>query len=80
MSSKRPGSFEAEFRRRYEEIKERGAAIGLTVSAICAGAEVARATPERWKKRTPLTIRLIDRMEQMVLQAEQERAQREPQA
>lgn len=70
----RPGGFEAEFRRRVDDIFKRGEAVGLTVTAICKGTKTARATPDRWRKKAPLSITLVDRMEKFV--AEEEARQR----
>lgn len=68
-------TFKEEFVRRYDDIKARGEAVGMTVSDICKQAGVSRATPERWKKEIPLTIRLIDRMDEAV-KAQEQSAQR----
>lgn len=65
-----PGSFEAEFQSRLSKIYERGKNAGLSVSAICEGAGVARATPDRWRAKTPLTVTLVDKMEAVVAEAE----------
>lgn len=64
------GSFEAEFQSRLSGIYQRGKAAGLSVSAICDLADVARATPDRWRARTPLTVALVDKMEAVVADAE----------
>lgn len=65
-----PGSFEADFKARLNDIYERGKKAGLSVSAICDSAGVARATPDRWRAKTPLTITLVDKMEAVVAEAE----------
>lgn len=69
-----PGSFEAEFQSRLDKIRKRGAAVGLSVSSICESAGVARATPDRWRDKTPLTITLVDKMEAVVAEAEKRAA------
>lgn len=66
-----PGSFEAEFYSRLNGIIDRGRAIGLSVSSICEQADIARATPTRWRARLPLTIALIDKMEDVVRKEEE---------
>ncbi|MNN86920.1 hypothetical protein D3C81_2043980 [compost metagenome] len=65
-----PDSFEAAFNERLEGLIERGKAIGMTLTDICNDANVARATPDRWRANTPLTVVLIDRMEKAVAEAE----------
>lgn len=36
---------------------------GISLSAICRGARIARATPDRWHLKIPRTIEIIDDME-----------------
>lgn len=63
-------SFEAEFHRRLENIIERGKAVGLTVTKLCKQTGTARATPDRWRKEAPLSIKLVDKLEAEVVAAE----------
>lgn len=69
-----PGTFEAEFRRRLNDIIKRGEAVGLTVTKLCKQTGTARATPDRWRKNAPLSIKLVDRLEAEVAAAEKEAA------
>lgn len=71
------GQFEAEFRRRVGDVFARAEAIGITVTRLCKETGTARATPDRWNKAAPLSIRIVDRMEAYV--AEQEKKKREQQ-
>ena len=52
-------TFEAEFRRRLDDIIKRGQAVGLTVTALCKKTGIARATPDRWRKNAPLSVTLV---------------------
>lgn len=63
-------TFEQEFRDRLDSIISRGAAVGMTVTKLCKAAGIARATPDRWKKDAPLSVKLVDRMEEEVAKAE----------
>lgn len=45
---------------------------GLNLTAICKEAEISRATPDRWKKKPPKTIRLVAKMQQVVEQRKAE--------
>ena len=69
-------TFEEEFRARLDDIIKRGAAVGLTVTQLCSNAGVARATPDRWRKRAPKTIKLIDQFEAEVARAEERKVKR----
>jgi hypothetical protein len=68
------GSFTAEFHSRLESIIKRGEAVGVTLTGLCKKANVARATPDRWRKKAPLSISLVDRFEDEVLKAEADAA------
>lgn len=63
-------TFEDIFRDRVDSILKRGKAVGLSVTAICKKTGIARATPDRWHKEVPLSVKLIDRMEEEVAKAE----------
>ncbi len=64
------GSFEEAFYERVDKIVQRGKAVGLTITDICVQSGVARATPDRWREKIPLTITLVDKMEKAVSAAE----------
>ena len=63
-------TFERQFQSRLDKIQERGKAAGLTLTDICRLAGIARATPDRWRKQTPLSVTLVDKMESVVESAE----------
>jgi enamine deaminase RidA (YjgF/YER057c/UK114 family) len=65
------GEFEKQFQNRLDNIEARGKAVGLTLTHICRDSGIARATPDRWRKDTPLSIKLMDQMEAIVIIAEQ---------
>lgn len=67
-------SFTKEFYARLDNIEARAKACGLTITHICRESGVARATPDRWRAKPPLTVELIDRMESVVAKAEQAKA------
>lgn len=63
---KAPGpreAFTTIFKKRLDEIERDALASGLNITAICRGAKISRATPDRWRKRAPKTIEIIDEME-----------------
>ena len=74
VSRQTAGTFEAEFRRRLNDIFKRGEAVGLTVTKLCKNTGTARATPDRWRKEAPLSVTIVDRLEAEVVRAEQEQA------
>ena len=65
-------TFEAEFKRRLNGIKQRAKAAGTSMTALCKETGVARATPDRWSARAPKTITLIDQLEKALDRIEAE--------
>lgn len=59
-------SFEDVFRKRIESIEADARAVGLNFTSICKEAGISRATPDRWKRSTPKTIEIVQRMESIV--------------
>lgn len=67
-------TFEAEFQRRVDDIKTRALAAGTSITALCQATGIARATPDRWAKRTPKTVELVDVLEKALVEAEQKKS------
>ena len=55
--------FSLVFQERVDDIYRRAESAGVSVTALCRGAETARATPDRWRKRLPKTVTLVDDLE-----------------
>lgn len=71
MNTAGTGSFQEAFEDRVATIKRRAAEAGMTMKDVCEQSNVSRATVERWKTETPLTIQIVDRMEDAVARKEQ---------
>lgn len=56
------GTFEKLFNDTISDIESRAKAAGTTITQLCKDADIARATPDRWKKRAPNSVVLIDKM------------------
>lgn len=69
-------TFEEEFRTRLDSIIKRGAAVGMSVTELCKATKIARATPDRWRKKAPKTIELVDQFEAEVAKAERRAAKK----
>ncbi|HGX3708918.1 TPA: hypothetical protein ACNEJR_003679 [Escherichia coli] len=63
-------TFEAEFYRRVELIKQRAKEAGTNITQLCRIAGVSRTTPERWEKRVPKSIGILDLMYQALTEIE----------
>lgn len=76
MSKRKPkeGSAEASFLQRLDSVEARGKKLGLTMPQVTAGAGVARATPERWRRKVPQSVLLMDKLEAFLTSAELEAA------
>lgn len=60
----REGSYSGDYLLRLDGIENRAKAIGHNWTTLCAAAGISRAGPVRWRKNVPLTIRLIDTIEE----------------
>lgn len=59
-------TFAQVFRERLQQIEEDARKVGINMTVVCREAGVGRATPDRWHRETPQTIKLIDRMEAVI--------------
>lgn len=51
---------------RLDKIVEDAEAAGINLTIVCALAGISIATPNRWRRKLPRTIELIETMEQIV--------------
>lgn len=58
--------FDDAFKQRIAEIEAEAHAVGLNFTSICKEAGISRATPDRWKRETPKTIRIVSMMEDAI--------------
>ena len=65
-------TFEAEFKRRVDDIKARATAAGTSITALCQATGIARATPDRWALRTPKTVKLVNELEKALAEVERQ--------
>lgn len=56
--------FKKQFDAKLDEIEARAKLHGLNFTQICAATGISRATPNRWKSKTPKTVELVVKMEQ----------------
>lgn len=59
-------SFGKVFEERLRVIEAEAAACGLNLTDVCRLAGISRATPDRWKREHPNTVRLIERIEAVI--------------
>ena len=65
-------NFDDVFLRRIASIEADAKAIGLNFTSICKDAGISRATPDRWKRSTPKTIKIITKMEEYIAEKRRE--------
>lgn len=73
-TSMKPNNFTEAFNAEMASLKSRAAAVGLSINELCKRAGLARATPDRWSRRTPNTVALVTKMQAEVAKAEAEKA------
>ena len=59
-------TFTEEFRKRIRSIESEAVACGLNWTTLCKEAGLSRATPDRWKKKTPKTVEVVAKLEEIV--------------
>jgi transposase-like protein len=62
----KPRTFADDFKDRITKLERDALDAGLNLTEVCRQAGVSRATPDRWRRKTPKTISLVSRMEQIV--------------
>jgi hypothetical protein len=65
-------NFEDVFLQRIDDLEARAKKVGMNFTSICHEAGASRATPDRWRRDTPKTIKLLARMEEIVAEREEE--------
>lgn len=55
------------FNERLDAIEAEANAHGLTMTDICRKSGISRATPDRWRKKPPKTVALLDEMEAILV-------------
>lgn len=64
-------TFEDEFTERIDRLESAAHEVGLNFTLICRQAGISRATPDRWRRDAPKTIKLVAKIETII---ERERA------
>lgn len=54
------------FRERITKIDKDAQAAGINMTTVCKEAGVSRATPDRWRRKLPKTVEIIENMESIV--------------
>jgi hypothetical protein len=65
--------FSTVFLERIDDIERRALHLKTSLTAICKGIGISRATPDRWRHEIPRTIEIIDQMERWLDQMEKSR-------
>lgn len=65
--------FSTVFLNRINDIERRALGLGSSLTAICKGIGISRATPDRWRHEVPRTIEIVDQMEQWLDKMEKNR-------
>lgn len=67
-------TFYNQFIAELDDIESRAKRVGSSITDICREAGIARATPDRWRKKAPKSVDLIDKMRKAVNEAEERAA------
>jgi hypothetical protein len=64
VSAEKP--FEKVFAERLRKIEADAKDLGINMTVVCHEAGIGRATPDRWKRDIPKTVKTIDQMEAVI--------------
>ena len=67
-------TFAQVFKERMESLEEDAKSVGINLTTICEEANISRATPDRWRRRIPKTIMLVDEMEAVVARLKKDKS------
>ena len=59
-------NFTKVFHDTLDKIEKDAKDVGLNLTSICKATEISRATPDRWRKTVPKTIKLIEDMQNII--------------
>ena len=59
-------TFDDVFKERIKKIEADAREVGLNFTSICKKAGISRATPDRWQRDIPKTIKIVAKMEEIV--------------
>jgi len=62
------------FHDRLDALELRALAARSNLTEVCRDIGISRSTPDRWRRETPRTIKIIDRMEKRVIALEKRAA------
>lgn len=62
--------FEKIFREYLDDIERRALRVGINLTAVSRSVKISRSTPDRWRRAVPRTIKILDEMDQCVIDAE----------
>ena len=58
--------FRQVFSDRLDDIERRALKAGSNLTEVCRDIHISRSTPDRWRRQTPRTIKIIDKMDARV--------------
>jgi hypothetical protein len=70
MSHAIAAPFSEAFQKRLDDIERRALRAKTNLTAVCKALNISRSTPDRWRRKVPRTIEIIEQMEQFVSEAE----------
>jgi len=73
-------NFEQVFHQTIDKLEEDAKAVGLTFTSICRDTGVSRATPDRWRKKVPNTVKILSEMQSVVAERQAQLAEEQKNA
>lgn len=67
-------NFKKVFDDAIDELEREAHAVDMTMTSICRATKIGRSTPDRWRKITPTTVKLVVQMQEVVEAEKRRRA------
>jgi hypothetical protein len=80
MAQRAPQSYSKEFITNLNDLERRALLAGTNLTAISKEIGISRATPDRWRRRIPKTLKILDQIEARVIAKEEGREYATPHA
>jgi len=68
------GSFSKLFREYLDDIERRALRAGINLTSVSKSIKISRSTPDRWRRKSPRTVAILDQMDRCVSEAEKRKA------
>jgi hypothetical protein len=71
MAQRAPQTFSKGFLENLNDLERRALQAGTNLTAASKKIGISRSTPDRWRRKVPKTLKILDQLEAFILAAEE---------